>query len=175
MTVLGTSKSPNVFMLGDSRFVGMKSYDSDDNHFYYAKVGEGYNYFKKTWNTVKNYVTDGDYVVINFGVNDLGNIDRYIELINQISTETNAKIIFMTVNPVDEYTESKHGYSVKNSKIDDFNKRISQETNDNVYIVNTNSYLTKNGFQSPDGVHFSKETYINILEYLNSYLDNFEE
>lgn len=175
LKVLGVNNDSNIYMLGDSRFVGMKDYDNSSNHFYYAEVGKGYKYLVETWNNMGNLPNENDYIVINFGVNDLGNIDKYIDFINQMQSETYAKIIVMTVNPVNETNEASHGYNIKNTTIDDFNRRISQETNSNIYIMDTNSFLTKNGFSSKDGIHFSSQTYENILDYCNSFIDNFEE
>lgn len=176
-TVFGVSNNSKIYMLGDSRFVGMQQFDSDDSslHIYHAKVSEGYSYLTKTWNQIKDLPQKDDYIIINFGVNDLGNINKYIEFINNMTEETDAKIIFMTVNPVDEIKEASHGYTIKNSEVNDFNIKFVENCNDNIYIIDTNSYLNKEGFSTQDGIHFSKSTYEDILNYLNLYIQNFEE
>ena len=92
-----------------------------------------------------------------------------------MTEETDAKIIFMTVNPVDEIKEASHGYTIKNSAVNDFNIKFVENCNDNIYIIDTNSYLNKEGFSTQDGIHFSKSTYEDILNYLNLYIQNFEE
>lgn len=163
-----------IYLLGDSRFVGMNSVDDIENHKYYAKVGKGYDYLELYYNQIKNNLTENDFIIINYGINDLGNINKYIDFVNEISSKTPAKIIYMTVNPVNEYIESQSGYSIKNETVNDFNKKLAENLNSNIYIVDTNTYLTDNGFSTGDGIHYTQDTYKDILLYIDLYLDNFE-
>ncbi len=159
-----TKEYKNYYFLGDSRSVGMSYIDTNKNHFYTAKVGEGYKYFLDNYKSVIEKSTKDDAIIINFGVNDLHNADKYIELINKMETETKSDIYFLTVNPVDEEKEAKNGYKIKNSDIDTFNKKLKENLNSNIKVIDSNSVLEKEGFDTVDGIHFTNNTYSKILE-----------
>lgn len=165
----------NIYFLGDSRFVGMSKYDSNNiNHLYHCEVGKGYSYLEKYISEIEHLVTEEDYIVINFGVNDLGNYEKYLVFINKISNELPCKIIYMTVNPVDELKEKSNGYNVTNIRINEFNDYLIENSNDNIYIVDANNYLSKNGFETVDGLHYTENSYKTILQYTNTYIENFD-
>ncbi len=161
----------NIYFLGDSRSVGMSYIDENKNHFYTAKVGEGYKYFSENYKSVIQKSTKDDAIIINFGVNDLGNAEKYIELINKMATETKSDIYFLTVNPVDEEKEASHGYKVKNSDIDSFNKKLKDGLSSKVTIIDSNSILKKEGFDTVDGVHYDNNTYKKILKIATEIKD----
>lgn len=163
-----------VYFLGDSRFVGMSQYDSNTDHKYYCEVGKGYSYLEKYLSQIESTITQNDYLIINFGVNDLNNSEKYLELINKISSELECNIIYMTVNPVDEEKEKSNGYNVKNEKINAFNNYLVENSNKNIYMIDTNGYLCKESFQTVDGLHFTEETYKKILEYIENYIKTFK-
>ena len=153
----------NYYFLGDSRSVGMNSIDENKNHFYTAKIGEGYQYFSNNYKSVIEKSTGNDAIIINFGVNDLHNAEKYIELINKISSQTKSDVYFLTVNPVDEEKEINSGYKIKNSDIDNFNKKLKNGLSSSVKIIDSNSLLKRNGFNTIDGIHYTNDTYKNIL------------
>lgn len=146
----------NYVFLGDSRFVGMSNC-KESNDTFICKVGEGYNYFCKN---ISN-ISENDIVIIGFGVNDLGNIDKYIELANSLTNE----VYYLTVNPVDEQKERENGYSVTNQQIDEFNNKLKANAT-NYKVIDTNSYLKQIGFSTTDGLHYDNATYIKIYEYI---------
>ena len=146
----------NYVFLGDSRFVGMSNC-KQSNDIFICKVGEGYNYFCKNINNI----SENDIVIIGFGVNDLGNIDKYIELANSLTNE----VYYLTVNPADEQKERENGYSVTNQQIDEFNNKLKANAT-NYKVIDTNSYLKQIGFSTTDGLHYDNATYIKIYEYI---------
>ena len=76
---------PSIPMLfvGDSRTVQMKMAVGSTDKAYIAKIGEGYSYFKNTaLSEIPSYAGSGTSMIINFGVNDLGNAGKYIKLVN---------------------------------------------------------------------------------------------
>lgn len=169
--VFALEEKSTIYFLGDSRFVGMKQYCEIENYKYYAEVGKGLSYLKQYMYEIKNKVSKNDFIIINFGVNDLNNKEEYVKFINQIEKEIPAKIIYMTVNPVEENSN----YNVTNEKINEFNNYIVCNTNNDIYIMDTNKYLVKKGFTTNDGLHFTGETYKDILEYIETYLEYFDK
>ena len=43
---------------------------------------------------------------------------------------------------------------------------MKKSLNDKVTIIDTNSYLLKDGFNATDGLHYDDETYKKIYEYI---------
>ena len=76
----------------------------------------------------------------------------------------------MLVNPVDEEQETYSGYHIKNDDIDYFNQEIIDRLDENVIVIDTNSYLNAIGFETQDGLHYTEETYENIYNYTKSQL-----
>ncbi len=161
-----------LFIMGDSRSVGMSYIDDSTSHQYTAKVSEGYKYFNNNYEAVLEKATSKDAIVINFGVNDLSNVDKYIELFNKIAKNTKAKIYFLTINPVDEEKETKNGYSIKNKDIDTFNEKMIRGLDSKITVIDSNSVLKEEGFDTTDGIHFTKDTYKKILSIIEKQFDN---
>lgn len=174
-TVFAMKIEQKVYLLGDSRFVGMSEYDLNTNHKYYAKTSQGFKYLKKYYLEIKDTLTKNDFLIINFGVNDLTNKEKYVDFINEISKTNNCPIIYMTINPVDEILETQNRYTIKNIEIEEFNEYVAKNLNNNIYIIDTNKFLTSNNFETFDGLHYTENTYKEILNYLNNYLNNFSE
>lgn len=161
-----------LFIMGDSRSVGMSYIDDSTSHQYTAKVSEGYKYFNNNYEAVLEKATSKDAIIINFGVNDLSNVDKYIELFNKIAKNTKAKIYFLTVNPVDEEKEAKNGYFIKNKDIDTFNEKMIKGLDSKITVIDSNSVLKEEGFDTTDGIHFTKDTYKKILSIIEKQFDN---
>lgn len=153
----------NIIYTGDSRFVGMECVANDE--LFIAEVGQGYNYFIENLNLIKNSYTENDLIVIGFGVNDLYNIDKYIETVNELTMEYN--IAYLSINPIDENIASNLGYAITNKDIDDFNEKLQENLNESVLYIDSNNYLKETGFNSPDGLHYDKDTYKKIYLYIN--------
>ena len=153
-----TAVSDNIIFVGDSRFVGMFMYvDSDATVI--AEIGKGYKWLIDTADPeLRAALTDDSIVIFNLGVNDLGNAAKYVDYINNLQAEfPNITIYYMSVNPVEQTT-------VSNESIDSFNEIISNGIT--ATYLDTNTYLQENGFSTTDGLHYSKETYISIYDYV---------
>ena len=161
-----------IVLIGDSRFYGQSSYNFENSKTtYIAKSGEGLNFLKNSNSKIKSLDSSSTAFVINLGVNDLYNINNYISYINSLAISLNGKIYYLSVNPVDEQVEARNGYSVKNSQIDDFNKKIKSGLK-NVTYLDSNSYLKRNGFNTVDGVHYTKDTYQKISNFITKNIKN---
>lgn len=155
--------------VGDSRFVGMKNaikgYVDGDAEFV-AKVGEGLAWLKKIAPDL--YKKKGKIIVFNFGVNDLHNASKYIDFYNGMPKDfmENNTLIFMTVNPVNEAKEAEHGFKVKNSDIEKFNNKMKEGLDkEHFRIIDSNTYIQLNDYQTTDGLHYFNNTYRLIFEF----------
>lgn len=156
--------------VGDSRYKGMEKANATDEDVFICEVGEGYDYLINQMNNIKYEIDDDTALIIGLGVNDLVNIDKYIDKINEMSQTFDCLIYYMLVNPVDEEQETYSGYHIKNDDIDYFNQEIIDRLDENVIVIDTNSYLNAIGFETQDGLHYTEETYENIYNYIKSQL-----
>lgn len=154
--------------LGDSRMVGMSSAVGSSDIKYIAKVSMGYSWLNSTAGpTLKKYLNlNPDVkVILALGINDLGNIQSYITYYQSlIKKYPKTKFYVLAVNPVDEKTEKAHGYTVKNSQIEAFNKKL--KTAFSSAYLNSYTYLKKQGISTADGIHYQPETYITLFNYI---------
>ena len=156
--------------VGDSRYKGMEKANATDEDVFICEVGEGYDYLINQMNNIKYEIDDNTALIIGLGVNDLVNIDKYVDKINEMSQTFDCQIYYMLVNPVDEEQETYSGYHIKNDDIDYFNQEIIDRLDENVIVIDTNSYLNAIGFETQDGLHYTEETYENIYNYTKSQL-----
>ncbi len=154
--------------VGDSRMVGMKAARPESNTAYIAEVGMGYSWLTSTARrklasglAAKPYAT----VVLALGVNDLGNCTRYIAYYKKlISSYPKATFYVLSVNPVDEKKEAQYGYTVKNTDIKAFNKKLKAAFGSS--YLNSYSYLKKRTFNSRDGVHYTTDVYSDLYDFI---------
>lgn len=154
-----------IVWVGDSRTVGMKNSIDGENNFWVAQSGEGYKWFtEKAIYQAKHALKEGEgyTIVFNLGVNDLDNVDKYIDKLNELSEGewSNAgQIIVLSVNPVDE---TKHK-GVKNKQIEEFNNKMKTKLKKKIQYVDTYSQLLGH-IGSDDGLHYDKNTYQKIYD-----------
>ena len=154
------------YWVGDSRTVGLGSALGISKKCI-AQVGMGHSWYLTTAEKRLKKVLKKNpnaTVVINFGVNDHGNIRKYIISYRKlVNSYPNAQIWFMSVNPID--AKYKAGY-VSNKDIDRFNKKLKASFPDR--YIDTNSYLKKTKFKTVDGLHYTAATYRKIYNYVLS-------
>ena len=180
--LMDDSRDVRIF-IGDSRTVGLCAAltgisrnaklvsinTADREEFFYGKVSSGFAWYstsgiKMIKKLLKKYPQAS--VVLNHGINDLGNIDDYIESYQSLMLSyPTAKFIIMSVNPVN--TKKYKGYA-KPAKIEAFNMELRRAFPNN--FLDTYHYLKRTRFQSQDGLHYDKETYLRIYQYASKYL-----
>lgn len=157
---------PNVYPLifiGDSRTVQMHEAVGDTGAWFVGENGKGYKWFvEKAIPKVDAHVGKGTRILINLGVNDPGNADKYVAEVNRKTLEWTAKganVYYATVYPVTEnpYTTDE-AVQVMNQKL-----VLGLQ---NVAIIDTYTWLKATGYKMVDGLHFTDSTYINIYHYL---------
>lgn len=156
-TVVTKPKYTEYLFVGDSRTVGLDACVSGISSK--AKVGAKVDYLQSILSDVTK--TRKKNVIFNFGVNDLGNINKYITVYKSLPKDfiKNNNVIIMSVNPTDG---SKYGSW--NTDIDKFNAKMKKNLPSGVKYLDTNSTLKKEGFSIRDGVHYKEVTYKRIAK-----------
>lgn len=167
-----------IHFIGDSRTVGMKQalayyqYDLTD-HVFTARIGKGYSWLagQKELTTIPPSI-----LVLNLGVNDLGNLNRYQALYEEYASGCwkDCPIYIVSVNPC-----CCPCTSVSNRQIEAFNASMQQwiqEYNQEnstgnvaafpIRYIDTYSYLVSEGYASADGLHYSAATYQTIYNHI---------
>lgn len=158
-----TQETPVMVFVGDSRFVQMKNATGDTSCVWIAKGSQGYNWFVDTAvPKLDDMDVSGAKILINLGVNDVGNVDSYIATINQKAaewTQEGAEVYYSSVNPVED------GRFVKREDVENFNRKMQESITDQIHWVDSFSYLQQSGYTLLDGVHFDKNTYKNLYSF----------
>lgn len=166
--------------LGDSRFVGMNNQchiDEEENTWVVAKVGEGLKWMQDTALPEIDGIVDDNpditywFLITGLGVNDLGNIDKYIKEYDSLD---GFEIVLVSVNPMEKSKADKWGYDYNglSPKIVKFNDKLKETS---YQYIDVYSQLIENGYKTVDGLHYNKETYKYIYSIINSYMKGGEE
>lgn len=159
--------SVDIFV-GDSRTVGMGNAIGKSSKCI-AKIGQGYDWYISTAEPQLKKKLKKDptaTVVINLGVNDVDNYNKYISRYKKLVTSfPKAKIYFMSINPVDsKYDWGGLSCSKMKSCIKKFNAALEKAFP--TRYIDCHTYLTKNGFSTKDGIHYTNTTYKKIYNYI---------
>lgn len=155
-----TAYAKNIFV-GDSRTVGMNiTMDLEKEADVIAKVGKGEQYLESVENKFIN--AENSNIIINFGVNDLHNIKKYIKQYEFIKDNipSTSNLVIVSVNPI-EYHKS-----ITNDSIEKFNAEVKEwcSTNNIKFIDTYNNIDWDKGF-TRDGIHYTNEVYNKIYNY----------
>lgn len=163
-------KVTGYIFIGDSRFVAMNNVCDiceKENMFLVAKESEGYDYLvntaiheSKKIIQSNNDITDWK-CIICLGVNDLYNIDKYIETYNKLKEEYD--LVLVSVNPIEYHS------TITNKKIEEFNNSIKNI--ENIQYIDSYKYLTNKGFKTTDGLHYTNNTYKDIYKAIEDSLN----
>lgn len=160
----------NIVIIGDSRTVALREIVSQKYKFI-CQNGMGYDWFVKEAIPELNTYMDTKIIIINLGVNDYGNCEKYISKINEENIEWQKKgyqVYYMSVNPVDDIN---YNFSITNADINQFNENMYIGLDKTIHWIDTNSYLQDTGFKTVDGLHYTEDTSAKIVEMFQSYLE----
>ncbi len=156
-----------VFMIGDSRFVDMRNVVGTNGASIVAAGWMGYDWMCDTAIPyVDPYIGKGSRVVINLGVNDMYNADKYIATVNAKAAEwaqRGARVYYATVNPSDP------GASKSDYAITEFNNKLKAGLS-GVGIIDTNTFLKGYGYTTTDCLHYDAMTSYNVYCYIMSQI-----
>ncbi len=157
-----------IILVGDSRFVQMQNSVGENSCTWIAETGKGYKWFSENAVAqIDSCVGKGSKILINLGVNDLGNSQKYLTLVNSKAEEwvdKGAQVYYASVNPVRE-----NPY-VTEEQVENFNSQMQDGLSADVTWIDSHSYLCSIEYQSPDGLHYNKETSRNLYDYYMSCL-----
>lgn len=170
----GSSKSESTvintrFWVGDSRTDGMRSAVTENEHNVWScKSSMGLYWMQHTGiPNIVDKISSNSAIIILMGVNDLSNSMSYVKYVNsQVSSwnQRGAKVYFVSVNPTDG------GYSYLDARIKSFNSDLKNNLDSSIKYINTYNYLTKKGFSTTDGLHYTNDTYKKIYNYVVKHL-----
>lgn len=158
-------------MVGDSRFVGMRDAVGEAGCTWICQVSAGLSWFTDTAvPQIDAVVRDKSIIIINMGVNDLGNMMGYVDVLHQKVPEwmeKGALVYYMSVNPV-----SRHAY-ITNEDIISFNNALYGQMPAEMGWIESNAYLRENGYYASDGLHYDGATYQSIFNYCMEVISGF--
>ena len=171
-----------IIFVGDSRTVGLQNalgkLIPDVDCIFVGKVGEGCAWFLSEGEAemaaaIQQY-PDAP-VVLNFGVNDPDQIDQYLEAYDDMEAAyPDTDFWYMSVNPVQREKMIENGVSeealqlVTNPNITQLNKAFRQAHEDR--YLDTSTMMKLSGFQTVDGLHYTRQTYLKIHRFVVSVL-----
>lgn len=159
----------DIIIIGDSRMVGLCSYDwyKNEQGTCVAKSAMGYKWMVETAIPKVNEILKNKkeyYITSNLGVNDLYNVNKYIAKYKELATTTwkDHDIFIISVNP------TKGNYDGRNSEINSFNSKVKSELSSykNIIYCNTIDTLRNEGFGSNDGLHYNQTSSKRIYELI---------
>ncbi len=133
----------------------------------YCKSGKGYSWFvdeslEDINETIENNTHIDNWIIISgWGVNDLWNIDTYLEKYQELlkGKWKNCNLFLMSVNPVDGVMTAKYSaISLFNDKLYRFVSKNNVKTGGRVFYIDSNSVMGKKGFSTIDGLHYTEKT-----------------
>jgi len=151
-------KSNSYLFIGDSRFVGMeKAISTDKQIVWIDKVGARHDFYWQNRDRIAS-MDKNTVVVYELGVNDL-NSNACIHALNDLASFGFKKIYFLTTTPINEEKTFANGYSVTNNQIALFNNQVVSMLPNTVQYIDTYRYLSNNGIETIDGLHYKNVTY----------------
>lgn len=152
-----------ICFIGDSRTVNMRESVLTDAKFI-AKSAMGLDWFNNTaaieFDKIQN---DIEICVVALGINDIFNVDLYIERLNKFAEEYPNKIfIYVNLGPVDE---SKYT-GIPNSSLEQFNQKMADGLSDRWQVVDQYTYLSAESFSSSDGLHYSVQDSAKVFVWI---------
>lgn len=150
-------KSNSYLFIGDSRFVGMeKAISTDKQITWIDKVGARHDFYWQNRDRIAS-MDKNTVVVYELGVNDL-NSNACIHALDDLAS-FGFKKIFLTTTPINEEKTFANGYSVTNNHIALFNNQVVSMLPNIVQYIDTYRYLSNNGIETIDGLHYKNVTY----------------
>lgn len=162
------SQKDKLIFVGDSRTEGIRDAVHDDS-IWSCLSSMGYDWMVSTGvPQIEAEIVDNTSVIILMGVNDVQNLNKYVQYINEKAkewTDRGASTYFVSVGPVenDPY--------VTNEQIESFNAAMKANLLGVTYI-DVYSHLVETGYSTVDGTHYPEAVSVEIYNYI---LDNLEE
>lgn len=163
---------PEIIFVGDSRTVQMRDAVGANPYVWICKSSEGCQWFAaQAVPQIDAAVGYGTKILLNLGVNDVHNVNRYAQLVNQKAKEWTAQgatVYYASVNPVE------NGQYITTKMVSSFNDKLRQKLDPEIIWIDSCSWLQNTGYTLTDGLHFSSKTSRNLYQYYLSVLGESE-
>ena len=152
--------------IGDSRMFRMEKLFGDRGGTYIAQSSLGLDWMKSQKDRYLGL--KGKYIIMNMGVNDMYNVDKYLEFYRTLPADfvANNKVIVLSVNPVEDGKDFALEYEKYNSDVDAFNRKIKENLPKNLIYMDSNTYLKTKGYVTYDGLHYDDNTNIKLYNFM---------
>lgn len=157
-----------IVFIGDSRMVTLR--EAVENNLgvcpaaVIAKNGSRYEWFHDTAiPQADKIIGNGSKVVINMGVNDLSDADKYAKDINYwaaVWSARGAQVYCASVNPV---WANSHG--ITQERVSLFNSGLQSRLIPQVIWLDSHGYLMQSGVHATDGLHYKDDTNLVLYNY----------
>ncbi|MBR3517861.1 MAG: hypothetical protein IKO10_16285 [Lachnospiraceae bacterium] len=163
-------KQPSLRMtfVGDIRMADMRDVvHSWDNYICSPDAGYDWLISEPVQEEIAKMENTTDIWVFGLGAEDIQCADEYLEYVEIFAKKRHSGVVVvLSINPVDDTLAAANGYSVHNAQVDAFNKKIAWDTESGVYYLNTSWYLEYKGYETVDGVRYTKDTYRLLYKYI---------
>lgn len=157
-----------IVWIGDSRMVTLKETVEKNLGVcpaaVIAKNGSRYEWFHDTAiPQADRIIGSGSKVIINMGVNDLSDADKYAGDLNYwgaVWSARGAQVYYASVNPV-----WANSYGMTEERVELFNARLKSRLIPQVIWLDSHSYLMQSGVHATDGVHYKDDTNLILYNY----------
>ena len=167
------SVAAGIVFIGDSRMVTLK--DAVERNLgscaaaVVAKNGSRHEWLHDTGiPQADKIIGKGSRVVINMGVNDLSDADKYAKDVNYwaaVWSARGAQIYYASVNPV-----WANSYGMTEERVKLFNDRLKGQLIPQIIWLDSHDYLMGVGVHASDGVHYKDDTNLVLYQYYLSMI-----
>ena len=171
-------------IIGDSEVVNMcENYGLCNNDIYFAKGGVFCDYMETIKSSVNNKIGNDEYnIVIILGFNGAetttnsgtNEAERCFRKIDKLARNDWKKqnIVYLSVNPCDDYNAARNGMIITNIAINAFNRTMESKINSanlsNLKYCDTNSSLSIKEIDSGDGAHYNEKGAKQVYDMIKS-------
>ena len=170
---IGDSRLGSVSNLSNEIGFGSVDFITTENVDYYWLVNNGVDSL--------DYILDnnlGNYnIVFNLGINDLSNIELYVDFFNSLAERYPTQNIFvLSVGPLDEGKAIENDIMhINNDDIYNFNVDMMKRLNKNVHMIHVFQELINNGYNTTDGYYFTEDTSISLLKFIKAHIKKLQD
>ena len=167
------SVAAGIVFIGDSRMVTLK--DAVERNLgscaaaVVAKNGSRHEWLHDTGiPQADKIIGKGSRVIINMGVNDLSDADKYAKDVNYwaaVWSARGAQIYYASVNPV-----WANSYGMTEERVKLFNDRLKGQLIPQIIWLDSHDYLIGVGVHASDGVHYKDDTNLVLYQYYLSMI-----
>ncbi len=157
-----------LIFVGDSRTEEIRDAVQDDS-IWSCLSSMGYDWLISTGvPQIEQEIVDNTSVILLVGINDVHNLNKYVQYINEKAkewTDLGASTYFVSVGPVENASY------VTNEQIESFNAAMEANLLGVTYI-DVYEHLMETGYSTVDGTHYPEDVSVEIYNYI---LDHLEE